>query len=353
MADGPQSIYAPLSNGDTKKVSFSLPLPILVRGPCLPRLQSAAEPQRHAPSPLVPRPKRALGLAALAFSAIYWILSQPYVSEDGASLLRGYCANVPSITSHEFGTRQTWLGETLQALGGGSFLAEPGASAGYFANLSGTHWHLSERPLLLLVSPSEDGKDAQVTVLTPFFEATRAKMLPIAAKHISWVEWPEDADPYTTLLASLPVLARGRPVYIDRNARHFVATGLAHAGADVQPAPVAVRALRERKSAAELALMRCANEATLLAIRHVRGKMSLGVRESQVRAWITEALAEAGLTSTWSVILFGDNAALPHGTGSDRTLGKQDLALIDAGGNLRGYSSDVTRVCSIVRPNTL
>lgn len=39
-----------------------------------------------------------------------------------------------------------------------------------------------------------------------------------------------------------------------------------------------------------------------------------------------------------------ENAALPHGTGTDRVLGRSDLILIDTGGVLFGYHSDVTRV---------
>jgi len=39
-----------------------------------------------------------------------------------------------------------------------------------------------------------------------------------------------------------------------------------------------------------------------------------------------------------------ENAALPHGSGSDRMLGPTDLALFDCGGTLHGYHSDITRV---------
>ena len=39
-----------------------------------------------------------------------------------------------------------------------------------------------------------------------------------------------------------------------------------------------------------------------------------------------------------------ENAALPHGSGTNRILGKNDFVLIDCGGSLHGYSSDVTRV---------
>ena len=42
--------------------------------------------------------------------------------------------------------------------------------------------------------------------------------------------------------------------------------------------------------------------------------------------------------------LFSENAALPHGSGTDRALREEDFALIDAGGQFRGYTSDITRV---------
>ena len=39
-----------------------------------------------------------------------------------------------------------------------------------------------------------------------------------------------------------------------------------------------------------------------------------------------------------------ENAALPHGSGTDRALGKEDMILIDAGGNWGDYVADITRV---------
>lgn len=39
-----------------------------------------------------------------------------------------------------------------------------------------------------------------------------------------------------------------------------------------------------------------------------------------------------------------ENAALPHGSGTDRQLGAGNFILIDTGGSLHGYESDITRV---------
>lgn len=46
------------------------------------------------------------------------------------------------------------------------------------------------------------------------------------------------------------------------------------------------------------------------------------------------------------MICLTENAALPHGSGTDATLGKHELILVDTGGSLYGYRSDVTRVSS-------
>ena len=105
-------------------------------------------------------------------------------------------------------------------------------------------------------------------------------------------------------------------------------------------------------------------QVTLLAIRATREHMKLGMRESEVRRMIIGALSAAGLEVDSALTLFGgvfrtliyqnlwltetflENAALPHGSGTDRVLTKEDYVLIDCGGSLHGYYSDVTRVCS-------
>jgi Xaa-Pro aminopeptidase len=48
-----------------------------------------------------------------------------------------------------------------------------------------------------------------------------------------------------------------------------------------------------------------------------------------------------------------ENAALPHGSGTDRVLGKKDMVLIDAGGEWGGYVADITRVSPSPLHNSL
>lgn len=97
------------------------------------------------------------------------------------------------------------------------------------------------------------------------------------------------------------------------------------------------------KSAAELACLRRANQATKAALAAVAAHVRAGMRQSDVAALVREAQGAAGLGSIWALVLFGPDAAYPHGTESDRVLVEGDLILVDTGGALHGYCSDITR----------
>jgi Xaa-Pro aminopeptidase len=95
--------------------------------------------------------------------------------------------------------------------------------------------------------------------------------------------------------------------------------------------------------------------------------MHIGITESKTRKILEEEMAKTGLIDGDGLVLFGgefqsdtfalvlmvsENAALPHGSGTDRVLGVNDLALIDAGGKWGGYVSDITRVSNFSqKPN--
>ncbi|OCH95053.1 peptidase M24 [Obba rivulosa] len=273
-------------------------------------------------------------------------------THDNFAHLANHCAHIQSIAHHSFLERQQSLARTLLSLNASSYVAEPGANAAFFANVSKSQWWLSERPLLLVISPVIDTNGdirTNVSVLTPAFEATRAKLLQIpSASDTAFTAWPEDTDPYSVAVAGMPQLQDG-VIFVDSSMRKFIADGLQRAApySKVASAPVEIMRLRERKSPEELEIMKCANEATVLAIRAARQEMHFGMRESVARNLIEEAMLAAGLQGAEALTLFGENAALPHGSGTDRTLGKHDFVLIDAVGSLHGYSSDVTRTFAL------
>ncbi|KAG6874277.1 hypothetical protein C0995_001502 [Termitomyces sp. Mi166 len=269
------------------------------------------------------------------------------LARPGVVHLEDHCAHVSPIDKSEYYRRQTALVGKLLALNASAYIAEPGASATFFGNISQTNWKLSERPLLLIITPSEavEGPLAKISVLTPKFEATRAKSLLVPSESpVQYVEWPEDASPYKIASSAFPHTATGT-IFVDSSIRKFIADGFESAlpNATILSAPEAIRQLRERKSSAEIDLLKCANEATVLAIRAVHKKLYVGIRESEARFLVGSALASVGLKNGGCLTLFGENAALPHGSGTDRALNASDFALFDCTASLHGYYSDVTR----------
>ncbi|KAK0434911.1 peptidase M24, structural domain-containing protein [Armillaria borealis] len=137
-------------------------------------------------------------------------------------------------------------------------------------------------------------------------------------------------------------------VFVDGGIRHFIVDELrtVFSKATVIAAPTEIRQRRERKSEGELELLKCANEATLLAIRHTHKHMHIVIRESD--ALVARALVDVGLNNGGCLTLFGKNAALPHGSGTDCRLHPDDFALFDCTVSLHGYWSDVT--CTLALP---
>lgn len=102
--------------------------------------------------------------------------------------------------------------------------------------------------------------------------------------------------------------------------------------------------LRLRKSAAELKIMAkaCAvsAEAHCIAMRATRA----GINEWQIGAEIEAHFARNGMEPGYGTIVGGgDNACILHYVDNNMALKDGDLLLIDAGGELDGYTADITR----------
>ncbi|KAJ1307321.1 hypothetical protein OPQ81_001427 [Rhizoctonia solani] len=293
-------------------------------------------------SRILPLARRLAVLVLAILSYLAFLHSKPNNDTNPFEHLASHCAHTSPITTSTFLERQSDLARVLKDQHLGAYITEPGPSATYFANISLTDWKLSERVFLLVITP-----EAQVHVLAPKFEQDRARLLQIPSREdLNFILWAEEEDPYQVLFRALGKVGG---VAVDEALRLFVAEGLKRAGGGVRVgmAPPSIRALREQKGPEEIALMQCANEVTLMAIRAVRERMYIGIRESQVKQLMNLALSSAGLKNAFALVQFGENAALPHGSGSDRTLLSQDMVLIDTGGSLHGYQSDVTRTFAL------
>lgn len=199
--------------------------------------------------------------------------------QHGSSLsyLADHCVSMKPILASEFHARQQALAETLHTLGAVAYIAEPGPNTLYFANLSLSQWWLSERPFFLVVTPlvqqSQSGNETMsivtphVLIVTPQFESSRARLLKVPTSgNVTFVEWAESEDPYEAVVAILQEknyqASEKHRIFMDEDTRYFLVDGITRAAQDftVESPPAQIRALRERKSQAELALLRCANE---------------------------------------------------------------------------------------------
>jgi len=249
------------------------------------------------------------------------------------------------ISAAEKRPRLARLAGLLQASRLDALLIEPGATLRY---LSALGWGRSER-LFALVALA----DGACFWIVPAFEAPRAakRIAESGGPEGPLVVWEEHEYAWEPLAAALRVRGVER-MAIEPEARAFVAHHLgAILGAEhVLPGGEIVRALRARKDARELELLRGASELTQRAIRAVAERLRPGLSDYELGAWITFAQERLGLADTWVLPLLGQSAAYPHGEPEGRTLEVGAGILVDTGGALHGYQSDVTRSWSFGAP---
>lgn len=218
------------------------------------------------------------------------------LTHDSARLL-DRCSSLPEIPDSTYAARRNALAAEL-AVGAHTdvYLAEPGASAGYFAGIGSGEWHLSERTFLVVVVPRRPAAAAggaesvapghRIVVLTPEFEADRAKLLRIPGAHasanasteVTYLSWPEAGSPFTVLaryLAGMDGAGSVHRIHVDPYVRSFISSGLqaaiaGQAGLEHVTVDVAsdkVGSIRERKDRHEVELLQCANEVCRIRCR--------------------------------------------------------------------------------------
>ncbi|MBW1688108.1 MAG: aminopeptidase P family protein [Deltaproteobacteria bacterium] len=210
-----------------------------------------------------------------------------------------------------------------------------GTSLAYF---SGASWRNSERFFGMVLS--REGEPAWVT---PALERERAG-----------AQREEHESPYALVASILSdrKAAQGR-VGIGETMPFVFAheIGKAVPGATIASATAVTAGCRMIKDAHELALMRRANEITLRAHRAVFASLELGMTKSEASHLSVAAHERLGINGG-ALVLFGADAAYPHGTTKPQPLKRGDVVLIDGGGRLHGYRSDITRTGVFGAPPT-
>lgn len=219
--------------------------------------------------------------------------------------------------------------EKLDAL-----IVAPGTSLEYFG---GVRWSGGERLLAMVLT-----RDGEPGWVAPAFERARAEeLIPFGTVRA----WEEDESPYALVAAILgDRKAAAGVVGVEEGTAFAFSDGIAKAAPAarlVSGTPVTA-GCRMIKDAHELALMRRACEITVRAWRAVFASLAEGMTQAQVAGLCSAALERQGLRGG-ALVLFGPDAAFPHGTSNPQPLRAGQVVLMDGGGRLHGYASDITR----------
>lgn len=191
-----------------------------------------------------------------------------------------------------------------------------------------------------------------------YSESVRARQgTPEACPDLQVRPVPNSYDEAT--LDALTELGIARPGFESAHvsvARHGWWTRTAQArGLTVDFVPVegVVEGLRVVKDASEIAILREAARRLTPVAGAVLRALRPGVAEREVAAVIESELRAAGYErpSFEPIVASGPNAALPHYRAGDRILASGDAVVLDFGGVLDGYCSDLTRTVVIGDPS--
>jgi Xaa-Pro dipeptidase len=145
-------------------------------------------------------------------------------------------------------------------------------------------------------------------------------------------------------------LGDGHRVGVEEDHLNFArARALQERGVDLVPATDVVMDLRARKDEQEIERIREACRLVEAALQRLFDDLRPGDVEQTVNARVEAWLREQGATAAHPVILFGENAANPHGEPGARELRAGDVVCADVSACLDGYWGDLTR-CATAGP---
>ena len=250
-------------------------------------------------------------------------------------------AERPAIPAERFGRRLAAAQELALANGIDAILVGVGADMRY---LSGYPAMALER-LTMVVIPAR----GELALLCPRLEAAPAGLSPAAARgDIPLVTWEEGGDAYGVVAELLRTALDGKVARVlvsdDLAARHLLPIQGHLPDAAFAVASSLLRELRMIKDADELELLRLAAHAADRVVGQIAAGRLVGRTEADVASEVRERLvAEGHDEATFAIVASGPNSASPHHEASDRVIQAGEPIVLDIGGTLGGYASDITR----------
>jgi len=218
----------------------------------------------------------------------------------------------------------------------------PGAHMAWLTNV---HPHADERPLLLCITQQYIG------FLMPALEAESAG----TQTDIPFHTWGDDEGPTAAMLQLLSTAdaTNASSIVLDETMRADFAALVQDAlpQARRQFTESTIGSLRMRKDDAEYATLRTNAMAADTAMQKAWSEMRIGMSELEVAALIVQSFKSQKAKTLFTIVGAGANGAFPHHQTGDTQLAQEDVVVMDIGGGIDGYSSDITRMACMGEPS--
>jgi Xaa-Pro aminopeptidase len=236
------------------------------------------------------------------------------------------------------------LNASLRTSGLDAVALNPGPTLTY---LTGLHFHLMERPVVLLVAQGQDP-----AIVLPELEMLKVDQMPFPVKAFAYSENPSEWDNAFRSAAQALDLDAKRIGVEPRQMRllefRYIKSGAPEA--DYPDASDVLGSLRLRKDQDEIEAMRKAVMVAQAALEATIPLIKIGMTERELAGELVVQLLRKGSESELPfapIVSGGPNSANPHASPTERKLQAGDLLVIDYGATVEGYISDITRTFAV------
>ena len=236
------------------------------------------------------------------------------------------------------------LNTSLQAADLDAVILNPGPS---LTHLTGLHFHLMERPVVLMVA-----RDQDPAIVLPELELQKVASLPYRLQVFAYPENPAEWD-HAFRSATQLLGLDGKRIGVEPRQLRLLEFRHVKAGApeaDYPDASEAMSVLRLRKDQAEIENMRRVVKIAQDALEATIPLIKKGMTEKELSAELVVQLLRQGSEPEMPfspIVSGGPNSANPHASPTDRKLQAGDLLVIDWGATYNGYISDLTRTFAV------
>ena len=214
-------------------------------------------------------------------------------------------------------------------------------------HLTGLHFHLMERPVVLLYA-----KDQDPAIVLPELELQKVASLPYELQIFPYSENPSEWE-NAFRKAAQALSLDGKQIGVEPRQLRLLEFRYVKAGApeaDYPDASEVLSSLRLRKDQAEVEAMRQAVKIAQDALEATLPLIKIGMTEKELSSELVVQLLRQGSEPEMPfapIVSGGPNGANPHASPSDRKLQAGDLLVVDWGATYDGYISDLTRTFAV------